>query len=122
MTVGNDLRVLANSIIDSYEMRVKTVGALMNQANQLLRSFQLEIEDMMASLRNNLAKFESLRNKDFDSMMCSVIELCQRTEEEAEENERWLRKLGISVLVHAAVLKKLSIKEYMKELQEELEL
>jgi len=44
------------------------------------------------------------------------------TQEEAEENERWLRKLGISILVHAAVLKKLSIKEYMKELQEELEL
>ncbi len=86
MTVGNDLRALANSIIDSYEMRVKTVGALMNQANQLLGSFQLEIEDMMVGLRNNLAKSESLRKKDFDSMMSSVIELCQRTEEEAEEN------------------------------------
>lgn len=86
MTVGNDLRALANSIIDSYEMRVKTVGALMNQANQLLGSFQLEIEDMMAGLRNNLAKSESLRKKDFDSMMSNVIELCQRTEEEAEEN------------------------------------
>ena len=86
MTVGNDLRALANSIIDSYEMRVKTVGALMNQANQLLGSFQLEIEDMMAGLRNNLAKSESLRKKDFDNMMSNVIELCQRTEEEAEEN------------------------------------
>jgi len=86
MTVGNDLRALANSIIDSYEMRVKTVGALMNQANQLLGSFQLEIEDMMVGLRNNLAKSESLRKKDFDSMMSSVIELCRRTEEEAEEN------------------------------------
>ena len=86
MTVGNDLRVLANSIIDSYEMRVKTVGALMNQANQLLRSFQLEIEDMMVSLRKNLAKSESLRKKDFDSMMSSVTELRYRTEKEAGEN------------------------------------
>jgi len=91
MTVGNDLRVLANSIIDSYEMRVKTVGTLMNQANQLLRSFQLEIEDMMASLRDNLAKSESLRKKDFDSMMSSVTELRQRTEEEAEENLKRFR-------------------------------
>jgi len=86
MTVGNDLRALANSIIDSYEMRVKTVGALMNQANQLLGSFQLEIEDMTACLRDNLAKSESLRKKDFDSMMSSVIELCRQTEEEAAGN------------------------------------
>jgi len=91
MTVGNDLRVLANSIIDSYEMRVKTVGALMNQANQLLRSFQLEIEDMMASLRDNLAKSESLRKKDFDSMMNSVTEVRCRTEKEAEENLKRFR-------------------------------
>jgi len=86
MDVGNDLRTLANSIIDSYEMRVKTVGALMNQANQLLRSFQIEIEDMMAGLRDNLAKAESLRKKDFDRMMSSVTERRRRTEEEAEEN------------------------------------
>jgi len=64
---------------------------LMNQANQLLRSFQLEIEDMMASLRDNLAKSESLRKKDFDSMMSSVTELRQRTEEEAEENLKRFR-------------------------------
>jgi len=88
MDVGNDLRALANSIIDSYEMRVKTVGVLMNQANRLLESFQLEIEDMMAGLRDNLAKAESLRKKDFDRMMSSVIERRRRAEEEAEENLR----------------------------------
>jgi len=91
MTVGNGLRVLANSIIDSYEMRVKTVGALMNQANQLLRSFQLEIEDMVASLRSNLAKSESLRKKDFDSMMSSIAQRRRQTEEEAEENLKRFR-------------------------------
>ncbi len=85
MKAGNDLRALAESIIDSYEMRVKTVGALMDQANQFLISFQLEIEDMMAGLRANLAKTESLRKKDFDRMMSSVIERRSRTEEEAED-------------------------------------
>jgi len=91
MTIGNDLRALANSIIDSYEMRVKTVGALMNQANQLLRSFQSEIEDMTASLRDNLAKSESLRKKDFDSMMSSIAQRRRQTEEEAEENLKRFR-------------------------------
>lgn len=91
MKAGNDLRALADSIIDSYEMRVKTVGALMDQANQLLKSFQLEIEDMMAGLRANLAKTESLRKKDFDRMMSSVIERRSRTEEEAEDNLKRFR-------------------------------
>jgi len=91
MTVGNDLRVLANSIIDSYEVRVNTVGVLMNQANQLLRSFQSEIEDMTASLRDNLAKSESLRKKDFDSMMSSIAQCRRQTEEEAEENLKRFR-------------------------------
>ncbi|MBA7533150.1 hypothetical protein ES705_25385 [subsurface metagenome] len=44
------------------------------------------------------------------------------TKEEAEQNEKTLRKLGISILVRAAVLKKLTIKEYMKQLQGGLEL
>lgn len=42
------------------------------------------------------------------------------TQEEAEQNEKTLRKLGISILVRAAVLKKLTIREYMKQLQGEL--
>lgn len=44
------------------------------------------------------------------------------TKEEAEQNEKTLRRLGISILTRAAVLKKLTVKEYMKRLQEELKL
>jgi len=44
------------------------------------------------------------------------------TKEEAEQNEQTLRKLGISILTRAAVLKRLTIKEYMGRLQEELPL
>ncbi len=42
------------------------------------------------------------------------------TNEEAEQNERTLRRLGISILTRAAVLRKLTIEEYMKQLQGEL--
>ena len=42
------------------------------------------------------------------------------TKEEAEQNERTLRRLGISILTRAAMLRKLTVKEYMKRLQEEL--
>ena len=42
------------------------------------------------------------------------------TMEEAEQNEKTLRQLGISILTRAAVLKKLTVAEYMKEIQGEL--
>ncbi|MBA3071070.1 MAG: hypothetical protein FP829_02730 [Nitrospirae bacterium] len=85
MGVGEDLRTLANSIIDSYELRVRTVSTLINQAYQLLKSFQIEIENMIAGLRDNLARAESLRKKDFDQMISDVIERRRQREEEAGE-------------------------------------
>jgi hypothetical protein len=71
---GEELRALANSVIDSYEMRVRTVNGLMEQAYGFLRSFQMELEEMIDQLRDNLARGESLRKKDFDRMMADFTE------------------------------------------------
>jgi len=84
---GEDLRALANSIIDSYEMRVRTVNGLMDQAYSFLKSFQMELEDMIARLRDNLAKAESLRKKDFDRMIGDVIERRHESEEEGQDRD-----------------------------------
>lgn len=92
MGVGGDLRALANSIIDSYEMRVRTVNVLMNQAYHFLKGFQVELEDMIVRLRNNLAKAESLRKKDFDRMMSDVIENRGQSEKEAEQSLNLFRE------------------------------
>ena len=85
METGEALRTLAYGIIDSYEMRVKTVNGLMNQAYHFLRSYQLELEDMIDRLRQNLARSESLRKKDFDRMMSDLTERRCSREKEAEE-------------------------------------
>lgn len=74
MGTGDELRALANSVIDSYEMRVRTVNGLMEQAYGFLRSFQMELEEMIDRLRDNLAKGESLRKTDFDRMMADLTE------------------------------------------------
>jgi len=84
MGTGEDLRALANSIIDSYEIRVRTVNGLMDQAYHFLESFQMELEDMIVRLRDNLAKGESLRKKDFDRMIKDVIERRSQSEQEAK--------------------------------------
>ncbi len=86
METGEDLKSLANSIIDSYEMRVNTVNGLMDQAYHFLRNFQLEVEEMTIRLRDNLAKGESLRKKDFDRMLGDVIVCRQQTEQEAKQS------------------------------------
>ena len=44
------------------------------------------------------------------------------TKEEAEQNERTLRRLGLSILTRAAVLKKLEVRDYLKQFQGELPL
>ena len=85
MVTGENLRDLANSIIDSYEMRVSTVSTLMNQAYNFLKSFQTELEDMIFRLRDNLAKAESLRKKDFDRMISDIIEGRRVNKEEARQ-------------------------------------
>jgi hypothetical protein len=104
---GQELKTLANSIIDSYEGRVRTVNGLMEQAYGFLRSFQMELEEMIERLRDNLARGESLRKADFDRMMADLTEsrlshqliaedvLSRFQKEEMEMIDR-LRKIVIS--------------------------
>ena len=89
MSAGSDVKELAVSIIDSYEMRVSTVTTLMTQANNLLKSFQIEMEDMITQLRDNLAKSESLRRKDFDIMMQTMVDRMRELEQ--EEQNRFIQ-------------------------------
>lgn len=56
-------------ILDSYEKRVGSVGALMRQAIEAVKNSQRQQEEIAGELRNILAKSESLRKKDFDRMM-----------------------------------------------------
>lgn len=80
-----NLKTLADGIIDSYEMRVKTVNGLMAQAYHFLTGFQTEVEEMVVQVRDNLAKSESLRKKDFDRMMADLTERRRAREAEAEQ-------------------------------------
>jgi len=69
MESAEETRGAIRGIIDSYEMRVKTVSDLMGQTIQVLKNFQRQQEEMAEELRNVLAKTECLRKKDFDRMM-----------------------------------------------------
>ena len=85
MVTPQDIRDLAQSIVDSYEMRVKTVSALMKEAAEALRNFRVEQEEAIARLRDDLATNKSLRKKDFDSMIKGL--LTRRADKEKEVSE-----------------------------------
>jgi len=92
------------SVIDSYEARVETVGALMKKAAAVLKRFDLEQEEKVVELRDLLARAESLRRKDFDTLMAEIWARRREKEEkvartlesflrEQEELVAWLRKV-----------------------------
>lgn len=85
MEMAEEMQVLAQAIIDSYEMRVKIVSVLMRQTNKLLKDFHLEQAEMANELRDRLAQRECLRKKDFDVMMEGIR--VQQREREREVDE-----------------------------------
>lgn len=85
--------VLEN-IISSYEARIQMVEAFFGATHQIFQDFQdsllntrQEREKINNRLKENLARNESLRKKDFDRMM-NIISLYQ------EQSEQEIRKLS----------------------------
>lgn len=85
MSTLEELRTLAHNIIDAYELRVRTISALMNQAHKLLRTYRLEVEEMVGRLEDNLAKGQCLRRKDFNAMIGSIVARRREMEKEVEK-------------------------------------
>lgn len=98
MAMRENLQALAQGIIDSYQVRVKTVGNLMMEAAEELRNLQLEQQDLLTDLRDLLAKSKSLRKKDFDTKVEAILN--QRGEREGEviraidEFHRWVETMA----------------------------
>ena len=79
---NNILKNLAGDIIASYDTRVRVVGEIVEDTHKMLDGFREKREEMSESLREVLAKFESLRKKDFNAMMQDIL-LTQKKREES---------------------------------------
>lgn len=80
-----DLRGLAASIIDAYEMRVRAISGMMRQAYELVQSYQQDVANALSTLRDNMAKGQSLRRCDFDKVVGNVIAARTRRERQVLE-------------------------------------
>lgn len=80
MQLVEDMKNIVENIISSYETRVQNISSIFDTTHQLLEGFQdsfldmrQERERLKLELRENLAKVESLRKKDFDNMMQGIL-------------------------------------------------
>ena len=95
MPLAEDMKNIVEDIISSYEARIQSIGTIFDITGQLLEGFQeslldtrQEREKINAELRENLARNESLRKKDFDNMMRDILS----AQEEREKQVRSLLK------------------------------
>ena len=75
-----DLKDVVEDIVTSYEARIQSIASIFDTTHQIFEGFQdsfldakQEREKVNAELRENLARNESLRRKDFDNMMNSIL-------------------------------------------------
>ena len=80
MPLAEDMKNIVENIISSYEARIESIERIFYTTGQLLEGFQERLldtreerEKVNAELRENLAKNESLRKKDFDNMMQDIL-------------------------------------------------
>ena len=81
----NDLKNLAEDIIASYGARKKIVNEIVEDTHKMLDSFKSKREEMSGNLREILAKFESLRKKDFNAMMQDILITQQKREDSVKK-------------------------------------
>lgn len=91
LSMSNGMRNIVENIISSYETRIQSIGAIFDTTHQLLEGFQdsfldtkQEREKINTELRENLAKNESLRKKDFDNMMQGILSTQNEREKEVK--------------------------------------
>jgi hypothetical protein len=78
----SDFKKIAEDIVHSYEARARIVGGIVDDTQDLLKSFRERREEMSKGLREVLAKSENLRKKDFNRMMEDIL----KTQAEREDN------------------------------------
>jgi hypothetical protein len=76
------MKSAVESVIDSYEAQVRAVAALMRQTLEVLRNLGCEQEKKVLELCDLLARVESLKRKDFDTLIAEIW--AQRREKEGE--------------------------------------
>jgi hypothetical protein len=95
MLLTADKESILEYVISSYEARIQSIEAFFETTGQIFQDFQdsllstkVEREKVNGQLRENLARNESLRKKDFDRMMSIISSYLDQSEHEARQLSR----------------------------------
>lgn len=82
MELHERVRTIGLDLVNSYEKRVKLVNGLVSEAVKRVGRYCREQEELSGQLKENLARHEGMRKKDYDALMETVLE--KRRERERE--------------------------------------
>ena len=82
----NELKKMAEGIVSSYQAKISAVATMIEETSKLLDEFRFSRDEMTLAVKENLAKEESLRRKDFDNLIQDIVS-------RQDERERTVREL-----------------------------
>ena len=88
MGIADDMKRVAEELVSSYQARISEVAMIIDDTYQILEDFKTKRNQMNDKLKENLARGESLRRRDFDAMMTDIL---TSQDERAKEVKSLLR-------------------------------
>jgi len=85
MGVTEDMREVTEKIVSSYQDRISTVAAIIDDTHQILEDFKTKRDEMSSQLKETLAKEEHLRKKDFDNTMEGIFSHQDKREKQVRD-------------------------------------
>jgi hypothetical protein len=99
------------SVVDTYETRIKIISDLMRQMVATLKEFDVEQEERIEELREFLSKTNSLRKKDFNTLIAEIWNRRKEKEKKVDHTlENFLKSQGELV----ACLRKVIVSSNMR--------
>lgn len=86
MITVEEMRNVAQDLIASYDDRVDAIGAIIENAYQVLEDFKDKRAKLSHELKETLATRHSLRKKDFDRMMNGILLSQEEREKEVKQS------------------------------------
>ena len=122
MGIADDIKKLTNEVVFSYESRISEVGIIIDNTYRILEEFKTKRNEMSNQLKETLAKEESLRKKDFDSMMEEILSHQGEREKQARSLLRTFleeqKEMAQTIKKNLSEGEKVRINDFKKMLQD----
>ena len=122
MGIADDMKRLAKEIVSSYESRISEVGIIIDNTYRVLEDFKTKRNEMSNQIKETLAKGESLRKKDFDSMMEEILSHQEGREKQVRDLLRTFleeqKEMAQTIKKNLSEGEKVRINDFKKMLQD----